>query len=903
MAKSFTKDEVLSLISFHTELINDLSGIVQQWTDCKKEIVKISKDIVSSQAFDNSVMQFISAQVVDDRSPLAVQLIRAIYHYGYLLSVSSNADQMLRINSDDIKRNIDVVKRSKNGLRWFFTSSKKKEEITHAYEQLKSRSEGRYVTDAKGLIENADKIRSKTDDEIWSDFLSQKKWYQSLFIQNLGSYYSAPEVPQFKSIRSEFENVTRLIDQVAAYGKSFEQDIENAAMRLVGNESMSVLNDISIDEVNRESSGIRVKALKDAGIFTIADLYAASSYQLRSIHGISDNRAFELKRIAEKIAKDSYTGAKIRLSSDNRTEEATKVVVFIYLLRSYNAKVKELHEYTGKIQVEVKRAIEVFSKLGSSINWLFYDDEDRQNIAESYKYLEYLISENYINNVKYLISEINLSDISVDNDKAWDDFEHNSIQYYNILEKLLPGMLGNQDNLYGLPEQLAQDIQDQAFFPDGLLCTLRNYQTWGVKYILHQEKALLGDEMGLGKTVQAIAAMVSLRNTKETHFVVICPASVLANWCREIRKHSKLRVLKVHGYDRSSALRYWKKSGGVAVTTYETTAHFKLDDDFRFGMAVVDEAHYIKNPEARRSVNVKALCSHTDRLLFMTGTALENKVDEMINLIDLLRPEIAENVRPIAYMSTAPQFREKIAPVYYRRKREDVLTELPELIEAEEWCSMSAEEINLYEHDVRSRSFNAMRRVSWNVDNLEKSCKAKRMKELIDEAGSDGRKVLVFSFFRENINKICDMLGTQCYGPITGSVSPAQRQNIIDDFDKAPAGSVLVSQIQAGGTGLNIQSASVVILCEPQVKPSIENQAISRAYRMGQARNVLVYKLLCEESVDERMLKLLKEKQEQFDAFADESVAARESIELDEASFKEIINAEIERINAKKEQK
>jgi hypothetical protein len=92
MAKSFTKDEVLSLISFHTELINDLSGIVQQWTDCKKEIVKISKDIVSSQAFDNSVMQFISAQVVDDRSPLAVQLIRAIYHYGYLLSVSSNAD-------------------------------------------------------------------------------------------------------------------------------------------------------------------------------------------------------------------------------------------------------------------------------------------------------------------------------------------------------------------------------------------------------------------------------------------------------------------------------------------------------------------------------------------------------------------------------------------------------------------------------------------------------------------------------------------------------------------------------------------------------------------------------------------------------------------------------------------
>ncbi len=176
------------------------------------------------------------------------------------------------------------------------------------------------------------------------------------------------------------------------------------------------------------------------------------------------------------------------------------------------------------------------------------------------------------------------------------------------------------------------------------------------------------------------------------------------------------------------------------------------------------------------------------------------------------------------------------------------------------------------------------------------------MNELIEEAGSDDRKVLVFSFFRENIFKISDMLGTKCYGPITGSVSPDQRQKIIDDFEKAPAGSVLVSQIQAGGTGLNIQSASVVIICEPQVKPSIENQAISRAYRMGQTRNVLVYKLLCEDSVDERMLKLLQEKQEQFDAFADESVAARESIELDSASFTEIINQEIERINAKNEQ-
>lgn len=138
--------------------------------------------------------------------------------------------------------------------------------------------------------------------------------------------------------------------------------------------------------------------------------------------------------------------------------------------------------------------------------------------------------------------------------------------------------------------------------------------------------------------------------------------------------------------------------------------------------------------------------------------------------------------------------------------------------------------------------------------------------------------------------------------PINGSVSPQRRQEIIDDFDKAPAGAVLAAQIQSGGTGLNIQSASVIILCEPQLKPSIENQAISRAYRMGQTRNVLVYRLLCENSIDERIMDILKDKQEKFDAFADKSVAAAESIKMDDHTIGNIIAEEIERIKAEKDQ-
>lgn len=119
---------------------------------------------------------------------------------------------------------------------------------------------------------------------------------------------------------------------------------------------------------------------------------------------------------------------------------------------------------------------------------------------------------------------------------AWQDFSNNSVRFFNDLEDINPGVLGNDDSMYGLPEDLAREIQEECFFPDGLLCELRRYQEWGVKYILHQERVLLGDEMGLGKTVQAIATMVSLRNTGGTHFIVVCPASVITNWCREIRK-------------------------------------------------------------------------------------------------------------------------------------------------------------------------------------------------------------------------------------------------------------------------------------------------------------------------------------------------------------------------------
>lgn len=685
-------------------------------------------------------------------------------------------------------------------------------------------------------------------------------------------------------------------------GESSENEcrekVKAAADAIVAQGVLNVLREAPVEELGRSKRGLRVKALREHGYTTVADVAAASVHSLASVYGISEDTAYSIKGIANGMASEARKGVKISLSSDNRTKEATALVLALFQYRRSMPVADKCHALLTANAKKIKYAEEDLNAVRGSVKWLFSSKAKKQKAVEAFDMLSALQGGDYGSQAEALFAELDAIERSRGSD-AWQAFSENPIRFTNDLEDIDPSVLGNDDSVYGLPEDLAREIQEECFFPEGLLCDLRKYQMWGVKYALHQEQILLGDEMGLGKTVQAIATMVSLRNTGGTHFMVVCPASVLANWCREIRKMSLLSVTKIHGAGRRSAFEAWLKTGGVAVTTYETTAYLGLPFDFKFKMLVVDEAHYIKNPEARRSENVRNISLHAERLMFMTGTALENKVDEMINLIRILQPDVARQVQGLAFMSAAPQFRKAVAPVYYRRKREDVLTELPDLIESEEWCAMGYEEEMAYERAVLSRNFAEARRVSWNVDDIRASSKAARLVELVNEAASEGRKVIVFSFFLDTIRKVSMLLGSRCIGPINGSVAPQRRQEIIDEFDNAPAGSVLVAQIQSGGTGLNIQSASVVIICEPQLKPSIERQAIARAHRMGQHRDVLVYRLLCENTVDEKMLELLATKQAEFDAFADKSVAAMQTPELDDRSFGEIINEEIERINAK----
>lgn len=687
---------------------------------------------------------------------------------------------------------------------------------------------------------------------------------------------------------------------IKKYGTA-KLDIKKIAESCICFETSKILQTISVDELSNYKSGLKIKTLKDNNINTFADLEKVSTITLIDINGISEESALLIKKVFDDIYQNIKKDMKLKLNADDKNDYSTELIKAIYIYKHNYQPIKEIKHFYSQNYNLVNGLIDTTMVMASNVKWFFTSKAKKQTALSAFDKLQQLIKTETFVNIQQTQQQIE-NNYNASKYDLWADFVENNIEYFTTLEDIVPDLISKtESDIKGLPEELAQNISNVNLNLLGLNCTLRKYQELGVKYILHQKNVLLGDEMGLGKTIQAIASMVCLKNSGETHFLVICPASVLTNWQREVEKHSDLTAIKIHGTDKIENLNIWLQNGGVGVTTYETTANLRLPEDFKISLLIVDEAHYIKNPDAKRTKNTKKICKKCERILFMTGTALENRVDEMISLISILQPQIALSIRNITYMAHAQKFREKVSPVYFRRKRSDVLTELPELIESEEWCEISKEEEFLYENAILDKHYANARRVSWNVDDLNNSSKAQRLLEILEEAEDEERKVIVFSFFLDTIQKIALLLQDKCYGPITGEIPPQRRQEIIDEFDDAPDGSVLVAQIQSGGTGLNIQSASVVVICEPQFKPSIENQAISRSYRMGQARNVLVYRLLAEDTIDEQLNKLLKDKQKVFDAFADKSLAAQLNMEIDENTFNNLIEEETARINKKRE--
>jgi superfamily II DNA or RNA helicase len=483
----------------------------------------------------------------------------------------------------------------------------------------------------------------------------------------------------------------------------------------------------------------------------------------------------------------------------------------------------------------------------------------------------------------------------------WQDFLQRPAAFFALLDEAGLTKPAGAAARGDLENDLIARVERFELDTSRLSASLRGYQRFAAAFALVQQRVVIGDEMGLGKTVEALATIAHVAGTTSgpsPHFLVVCPAAVVANWMREAERHTDVRAFRLHGPARSVGYWHWVEEGGIGVTTYETLEWLrtKMPEELRFASVVVDEAHYVKNPEAKRTMNTRALLHRADRAILMSGTPLENRVDEFRVLIDHIRPDLI-----VDQSDDSPlRFRKQIAPVYLRRRQEDVLTELPELVEVEEWTDLTAAETRAYAEAVDAGEFHTMRQLAM-LDG-PRSSKVESLIEIVEEARANDRKVLVFSYYRAVLDAVVRAVGGHVFGPLTGSTPASARQDLVDEFALSAPGAVLVSQIEAGGVGLNVQAASVVVICEPQLKPTTEWQAIARAHRMGQLRSVQVHRLLSEDGVDAALVRMLSRKARTFDDFvavSETAAASPQAVDISDAKLiAQVLSEERQRLAA-----
>jgi|GEM_PF-124116 len=447
-----------------------------------------------------------------------------------------------------------------------------------------------------------------------------------------------------------------------------------------------------------------------------------------------------------------------------------------------------------------------------------------------------------------------------------------------------------------------------AKVPEGLAATLRPYQERGYSWLMHNLRARMGsviaDDMGLGKTVQVIAALEALREAgelDENPALVAVPASVVINWEREIKRFApKLTVSVYYGTERSL-----KQKAQVLLTTYGTLRQ-DIDKikELKWRVAVADEAQNIKNPLSQIFRDMCAL--KADSAIAMTGTPVENRLADYWAIMEFVNPGLfgtlgsftAGYAQPIERerdAEAARRLRDVTAPFILRRLKTDknVIADLPDKLSADRFCELTPEQAAMYQSFVTD----GLRGVTETLTPIERSAqvlrlilrlkqicdapelfskdprisgpahsgKAQALLDLLQELCENGRKAIVFTQFREMgdllVSWIGERLGT---APdfIHGGVSVKKRQEMVDRFQNDPRDRVMVLSLKAAGTGLNLTAAAAVVHYDLWWNPAVEDQATDRAYRIGQDKNVEVYRFICAGTFEEKINEMIRSKKE-----------------------------------------
>lgn len=452
------------------------------------------------------------------------------------------------------------------------------------------------------------------------------------------------------------------------------------------------------------------------------------------------------------------------------------------------------------------------------------------------------------------------------------------------------------DAFKALVQQLTGGEESITEVPPTLKNIMRNYQKAGFRWLKTLSRlgfgGILADDMGLGKSLQIIALLLSERKGTS---IVVCPTTLVLNWVNELSKFApELRVLAVSG-SGAERKELAREVGDydVIVTSYELLRRdTPLYAETQFEFAVIDEAQYIKNPETKNARAVKKLRAR--HRFALTGTPVENSLAELWSIFDFLMP---------GYLFTYPKFRDTleteivhgdegatqrlsrlIKPFILRRLKTSVLKELPPKVETSVECALEGEQRELYaanlaliRDSVKAAGSSVNKVVVLGMltrlrqiccepklvypDYSGNSAKLEACLDLVRSATESGHKVLVFSQFTSMLEIIRARLAGEgiTHYILKGDTPKVERMKLVAKFNE-DATQVFLISLKAGGTGLNLVGADVVVHYDPWWNESVMSQATDRAYRIGQDKSVQVYKLTMQDSIEKQIMKLQEKK-------------------------------------------
>jgi SNF2 family DNA or RNA helicase len=393
------------------------------------------------------------------------------------------------------------------------------------------------------------------------------------------------------------------------------------------------------------------------------------------------------------------------------------------------------------------------------------------------------------------------------------------------------------------------------------------YQESGIEWLRQRHRAgmgaLLADEMGLGKTLQAIAWVVA--DIEEGgRVLIVTPASLTENWRRELGKFANIQPFLYVGRGLATAPKVLLQQP-VVLTTYDSVRQHQLVlDQIPWSTVIADEAQYIKNADSGRSKSMKAL--PRERALAVTGTPLENRLSEVVSVLEFVAPRVFGPMTRQNEQQLEVNWETNVHPflgsLMLRREVKDVRQDLPPKIFIPSVLVPSPkylhEQQRLIEEAQKAGSrerlalITRLRQLS-GIGPVDVSAKGEFLDTIVNNLKSTSGKALIFASFSNSIEALSAYAASRqiaCW-TITGSTPPSLRQDVVDLFSSHPGGALLVLNPKAGGVGLNITAANVVIHWEPDWNPAVTDQATARAHRTGQEQTVFVYNLFYAGSIEE----------------------------------------------------